>query len=61
MWCDSKVCAIEHIGQRERVYSHKWQAGDRVMYDNRATVHRGRRFDHSEHREMRRVETVDDS
>ncbi len=77
LWCDSKVCAIEgmsvpegralahelieHIGQRERVYSHKWRAGDLVMYDNRATVHRGRRFDHSQHREMRRVETVDDS
>lgn len=76
LWCDSKVCEIEgmsvpegralahelieHIGQRERVYSHKWEAGDLVMYDNRATVHRGRRFIHSEPREMRRVETVDD-
>lgn len=77
LWCDSKVCAIEHmplpegralaheliehIGQRERVYSHKWQPGDLIMADNRAAVHRGRRFDHSEPREMRRVETVDDS
>jgi len=77
LWCDSKVCAIEgmplpegralahelieHIGQRERVYSHRWKAGDLVMYDNRATVHRGRRFDHAQPREMRRVETVDDS
>ncbi len=77
LWCDSKVCAIEgmplpegralahelieHIGQSERLYSHKWQAGDLVMYDNRAAVHRGRRFGHSERREMRRVETVDDS
>lgn len=76
LWCDSKVCAIEgmpvpegralahelveHIGQREHVYSHKWQPGDLVMYDNRATVHRGRRFIHSERREMRRVETTDD-
>lgn len=77
LWCDSKVCAIEgmplpegralahelieHIGQRERVYSHKWQAGDLVMYDNRAVLHRGRRFDHSQRREMRRVETTDDT
>jgi len=77
LWCDSKTCAIEglpvpegralvhelieHIGQRERVYSHKWQPGDLVMYDNRAVLHRGRRFVHSERREMRRVETVDDS
>lgn len=77
LWCDSKTCAIEgmpvpegralahelieHIGQRERVYSHKWRAGDLVMYDNRSVLHRGRRFVHSERREMRRVETVDDS
>lgn len=76
LWCDSKCCEIEgmsvpegralvhelieHIGQRERVYSHSWQPGDLVMADNRATVHRGRRFDHAERREMRRVETVDD-
>jgi alpha-ketoglutarate-dependent 2,4-dichlorophenoxyacetate dioxygenase len=31
------------------------------MADNRSTVHRGRRFDHSERREMRRVETTDTS
>lgn len=77
LWCDSKVCEIEglsvpegralahelieHIGQREHVYSHKWQPGDVVMYDNRSTVHRGRRFIHSEKREMRRVETTDDA
>ena len=77
LWCDSKVYAIEgmslpegralthelieHIGQREHVYSHKWEAGDLVMADNRSTVHRGRRFIHSERREMRRVETNDDA
>ena len=77
LWCDSKVFAIEgmplpegralvhelieHIGQRERVYSHRWRPGDLIMADNRAAVHRGRRFIHSERREMRRVETVDDS
>lgn len=77
LWCDSKVWAvegmsvpegralahelIEHIGAREHVYSHKWQPGDLVMADNRSVVHRGRRFDHAERREMRRVETNDDS
>ncbi|MEJ5975089.1 TauD/TfdA family dioxygenase [Novosphingobium sp. PS1R-30] len=77
LWCDSKTYAIEglplpearalvhdlieHIGQREHVYSHHWTSGDLVMADNRCTVHRGRRFDHSERREMRRVETTDDS
>jgi alpha-ketoglutarate-dependent 2,4-dichlorophenoxyacetate dioxygenase len=77
LWCDSKVYAIEgmplpigralahelieHIGQREHVYSHHWAPGDLVMYDNRAVLHRGRRFDHAERREMRRVETTDDA
>ena len=77
LWCDSKVCEIsgmsipegralaheliEHIGQRERVYAHHWQPNDVVLYDNRSVLHRGRRFDMTERREMRRVATVDDS
>lgn len=28
--------------QPEHVYRHRWQAGDVVMWDNRATLHRGR-------------------
>ena len=52
---------LEHIGQRERVYSHTWAPGDVVMWDNRSVLHRGRRFDLGERREMRRVSTVDDS
>lgn len=77
LWIDSKVTEIsgmsipegrafahemvEHIGQREHVYSHVWTPGDVVMWDNRSVLHRGRRFDLSERREMRRVATVDDS
>ncbi|WP_242128670.1 TauD/TfdA family dioxygenase [Sphingobium sp. Sx8-8] len=77
LWCDSKVCEIsgmsipegralaheliEHIGQREHVYSHYWKPNDVVLYDNRSVLHRGRRFDMRERREMRRVATVDDS
>jgi alpha-ketoglutarate-dependent 2,4-dichlorophenoxyacetate dioxygenase len=77
IWCDSKVCEIEgmsvpegralahdlveHIGQREHVYAHSWRPNDLVIYDNRAVLHRGRTFDLSERREMRRVATVDDS
>jgi alpha-ketoglutarate-dependent 2,4-dichlorophenoxyacetate dioxygenase len=76
LWCDSKVTRvsgmsvpegralvhelIEHIGQRERVYSHTWKSGDLVMYDNRSVLHRGRRFNLEDRREMRRVEVVDD-
>ena len=51
---------LEHATQRERVYRHEWQVGDLVMWDNRATVHRGRRFDLTERRELRRT-TVNDS
>ena len=51
---------LEHATQRERVYEHKWQVGDLVMWDNRATLHRGRRFDLHERRELRRT-TVNDT
>ena len=77
LWVDNKVTEIsgmsvpegralahellEHIGQREHVYSHAWRPGDVVMWDNRSVLHRGRRFDLGERREMRRVSTVDDS
>src|SRR5262245_6197067 len=51
---------LEHATQRERVYVHKWQVGDLVIWDNRATLHRGRRFDLSERRELRRT-TINDT
>ena len=51
---------LEHATQRERVYTHKWEVGDLVIWDNRATVHRGRRFDLNERRELRRT-TVNDT
>ena len=48
---------LEHATQRAFVYSHQWQVGDLVMWDNTATVHRGRYFDLSERRELRRATT----
>jgi alpha-ketoglutarate-dependent 2,4-dichlorophenoxyacetate dioxygenase len=48
---------LEHATQREFVYRHQWQVGDLVMWDNTATVHRGRYFDFSERRELRRATT----
>ena len=51
---------IEHATQREFVYAHEWRAGDLVIYDNRATMHRARPFDDAAHRrELRRVTTLD--
>ena len=46
---------LEHATQRQFVYRHQWQDGDFVIWDNRATLHRGRRYDLSERRELRRT------
>ena len=45
----------EHATQRQFVYSHAWRQHDLVMWDNRATMHRARRFDRNEVRDMRRT------
>ena len=45
----------EHATQRELVYVHRWQQYDLVMWDNRQTMHRVRRFDESQPRDMRRT------
>ena len=51
---------MEHATQREFVYAHEWRAGDLVIYDNRATMHRARPFDDGAcRRELRRVTTLD--
>jgi alpha-ketoglutarate-dependent 2,4-dichlorophenoxyacetate dioxygenase len=50
---------LEHATQRQFVYTHTWQVGDLVIWDNRATLHRGRRWDMSQRRELRRS-TIDD-
>ena len=50
----------EHATQREFVYSHKWQVGDLVMWDNRTTMHRARPYDDSVHpRDLRRTTVTD--
>jgi alpha-ketoglutarate-dependent 2,4-dichlorophenoxyacetate dioxygenase len=51
---------IEHATQREFVYRHRWQVGDLVIWDNRATMHRATPFDDATYRrELRRVTTLD--
>ena len=45
----------EHATQRKFVYSHEWKLHDLVMWDNRATMHRARRYDHTKVRDMRRT------
>lgn len=51
----------EHATQREFVYSHIWRAHDLIMWDNRVTMHRARRFDRNEVRDVRRTTLTDDS
>jgi alpha-ketoglutarate-dependent 2,4-dichlorophenoxyacetate dioxygenase len=45
----------EHATQPEFVYVHKWARHDLVMWDNRQTMHRVRRYDQSQPRDMRRA------
>lgn len=42
------------------VYTHRWRRHDLVMWDNRTTMHRARRYDHTQVRDMRRT-TVGDT
>jgi alpha-ketoglutarate-dependent 2,4-dichlorophenoxyacetate dioxygenase len=45
----------EHATQRAFVYAHVWRRHDLVIWDNRQTMHRARRFDDAgEVRDMRR-------
>jgi alpha-ketoglutarate-dependent 2,4-dichlorophenoxyacetate dioxygenase len=50
---------LEHATQPKFVYRHTWRAGDYVMWDNRATLHRGRRYDLSLRRDLRRTTTLE--
>ena len=42
------------------VYSHEWRVNDLVIWDNRTTMHRARRFDHREVRDVRRTTLAGD-
>jgi len=51
---------MAHATQSQFVYAHEWRAHDLVIWDNLATMHRGRRFDDTRYRrELRRVTTLD--
>jgi alpha-ketoglutarate-dependent 2,4-dichlorophenoxyacetate dioxygenase len=51
----------EHATQREFVYVHRWRQDDLVMWDNRQTMHRVRRFDETQPRDMRRTTVAGDA
>jgi alpha-ketoglutarate-dependent 2,4-dichlorophenoxyacetate dioxygenase len=51
----------EHATQPRFVYSHKWRQYDLVIWDNRQTMHRVRRFDDTQIRDMRRTTVAGDA
>jgi len=50
---------LEHATQPAFVYTHTWREGDYVMWDNRATLHRGKRYDLAARRDLRRTTTLE--
>jgi alpha-ketoglutarate-dependent 2,4-dichlorophenoxyacetate dioxygenase len=51
---------VEHATQPQFVYVHRWRQYDLVMWDNRQTMHRVRRFDANTVRDMRRTTVAGD-
>ena len=49
---------LQRATQPERVYTHRWQPGDLVMWDNRCVLHRGRPWDESAYRRVMHRTTV---
>jgi alpha-ketoglutarate-dependent 2,4-dichlorophenoxyacetate dioxygenase len=51
----------EHATQPAFVYAHKWRTWDVVMWDNRQMMHRARRYDETQPRDMRRTTIAGDA
>jgi alpha-ketoglutarate-dependent 2,4-dichlorophenoxyacetate dioxygenase len=51
----------EHATQSSFVYVHRWRQNDLVIWDNRQTMHRVRRYDESQPRDMRRTTVAGDA
>ncbi len=49
---------LELATQPDLVYTHRWQPGDLVMWDNRCVLHRGRPWDESRYRRVMHRTTV---
>src|SRR2546427_4151469 len=50
-----------HATQPRLVYVHRWRPSDFVMWDNRQMMHRVRRYDESQPRDMRRTTVAGDA
>jgi len=51
----------EHATQPAFVYVHRWRPWDLVMWDNRQVMHRVRRYDEAQPRDMRRTTIAGDT
>jgi len=51
----------EHATQPQFVYVHRWRQSDLVMWDNRQMMHRVRRYDETQPRDMRRTTVAGDA
>ena len=51
----------EHATAQRFVHVHKWQLHDLVLWDNRQTMHRGRRYDETQPRDVRRTTVAGDA
>ena len=51
----------EHATQPAFVYAHQWRTWDVVMWDNRQMMHRARRYDEAQPRDMRRTTIAGDT
>jgi alpha-ketoglutarate-dependent 2,4-dichlorophenoxyacetate dioxygenase len=49
----------EHATPRENVHAHVWRPHDLVMWDNRTTMHRARRYDATQVRDLHRTTVAD--
>lgn len=45
----------EHATQEKFVFAHEWKQWDLVIWDNRATMHRARRYDYKQPRDLHRT------
>lgn len=50
---------IEHATQRQFVHAHEWREWDLVIWDNRVVMHRGRRYNRTQVRDMHRTTVAD--
>jgi len=51
----------EHATRSKFVFSHQWKQWDLVMWDNRVTMHRARRYDYTQARDLHRTTVSGDA